>query len=45
MGYGHGVGASQYGVLQLAKAGATYDQIVRAYYAGTQIVNIKDYFN
>lgn len=45
MGYGHGVGASQYGVLHLAKAGATYDQIVRAYYAGTQIVNIKDYFN
>ena len=44
MGYGHGVGASQYGVLHLAKAGATYDQIVRAYYAGTQIVNIKDYF-
>ncbi|MBR4062905.1 MAG: SpoIID/LytB domain-containing protein [Clostridia bacterium] len=45
MGYGHGVGASQYGVLHLAKAGATYEQIVRAYYSGTQIVNIKDYFN
>ena len=45
MGYGHGVGASQYGVLHLAKAGATYDQIVRAYYSGTRIVNIKDYFN
>ena len=44
MGYGHGVGASQYGILHLAKAGATYDQIVRAYYAGTEIVNIKDYF-
>ncbi|MBQ2716319.1 MAG: SpoIID/LytB domain-containing protein [Clostridia bacterium] len=45
MGYGHGVGASQYGVLHLAKAGATYEQIVRAYYSGTEIVNIKDYFN
>jgi len=45
MGYGHGVGASQYGILHLAKAGATYDQIARAYYAGTQIVNIKDYFD
>ncbi len=44
MGYGHGVGASQYGTLHLAKAGATYDQIVRAYYTGTEIVNIKDYF-
>ena len=45
MGSGHGVGASQYGTLHLAKAGATYDQIVRAYYSGTRIVNIKDYFN
>lgn len=44
MGYGHGVGASQYGTLHLAKAGATYDQIVRAYYIGTEIVNIKDFF-
>lgn len=44
MGYGHGVGASQYGTLHLAKAGATYDQIVRAYYVGTEIVNIKDFF-
>ena len=45
MGSGHGVGASQYGTLHLAKAGATYDQIVRAYYIGTEIVNIKDFFN
>ncbi len=44
MGYGHGVGASQYGTLHLAKAGATYDQIVRAYYVGTEIVNISDFF-
>ena len=44
MGYGHGVGASQYGVLHLAKAGATYDQIVRAYYAGSKIISIKEYF-
>ena len=44
MGYGHGVGASQYGTLHLAKAGATFDQIVRAYYVGTEIVNIGDFF-
>lgn len=44
MGSGHGVGASQYGTLHLAKAGATYDQIVRAYYIGTEIVNIKEFF-
>lgn len=44
MGYGHGVGASQYGTLHLAKAGATYDQIVRAYYIGTEIVDIGEFF-
>ena len=44
MGSGHGVGASQYGTLHLAKAGATYDQIVRAYYIGSEIVSIKDFF-
>ena len=43
-GYGHGVGASQYGTLHLAKAGATYSQIVRAYYPGTEIVNIGEFF-
>lgn len=44
MGYGHGVGASQYGTLHLAKAGATFDQIVRAYYVGTEIVSTQDFF-
>lgn len=44
MGYGHGVGASQYGTLHLAKAGATYDQIVRAYYTDTEIVSIGEFF-
>ena len=44
MGSGHGVGASQYGTLHLAKAGATYDQIVRAYYIGSEIVSIKEFF-
>ncbi|MBQ4140054.1 MAG: SpoIID/LytB domain-containing protein [Clostridia bacterium] len=44
MGRGHGVGASQYGILHLAKAGATYDQIIRAYYVGTEIVNIGEFF-
>ncbi len=44
MGNGHGVGASQYGTLHLAIAGATYDQIVRAYYVDTNIVDIADFF-
>ncbi len=43
-GNGHGVGASQYGTLHLAKAGATYDQIIRAYYVGSQLVDITDFF-
>ncbi|MGM9643139.1 MAG: SpoIID/LytB domain-containing protein [Eubacteriales bacterium] len=44
MGYGHGVGASQYGILHLAKAGATYDQILRAYYHNITIESTHDYF-
>ncbi len=44
MGNGHGVGASQYGTLHLAVAGATYDQIIRAYYPGTEIVATAKFF-
>jgi len=43
-GFGHGVGMSQYGVCHLAKAGATYDQILRAYYPGTEIQNVYDFW-
>lgn len=43
-GFGHGVGMSQYGVYFLAKAGATYDQIVRAYYPGSKVENVYDFW-
>ncbi|MBP5173369.1 MAG: SpoIID/LytB domain-containing protein [Clostridia bacterium] len=43
-GFGHGVGMSQYGVYFLAKAGASYDQILRAYYPGTEVENVYDFW-
>lgn len=36
-GYGHGVGMSQYGALELAKQGYKYDEILKHYYQGTEI--------
>ena len=37
IGYGHGVGLSQYGARYLALDGQTYDQILSHYYPGTQL--------
>ncbi len=37
VGYGHGVGMSQYGARYLALEGKTYDQILNHYYPGTQL--------
>lgn len=37
IGYGHGVGMSQYGARYLALDGQTYDQILSHYYPGTQL--------
>ena len=37
VGYGHGVGLSQYGARYLAMDGQTYDQILYHYYPGTQL--------
>ncbi len=37
-GYGHGVGMSQYGADYYAKQGYTYEQILKHYYPGTEIV-------
>lgn len=37
-GYGHGVGLSQWGAQGMAKAGYTYDDILKHYYRGTEIV-------
>lgn len=36
-GYGHGVGMSQYGANAMAKNGASYREILRHYYPGTEI--------
>ncbi len=36
-GYGHGVGMSQYGANQMAKDGASWQEILRHYYTGVEI--------
>jgi SpoIID/LytB domain protein len=36
-GYGHGVGMSQYGALGMARAGKSYDQILKYYYTGVTV--------
>mgnify|MGYP003290300841 CR=1 FL=1 len=36
-GYGHGVGMSQHGALEMAKNGSNYEQILTHYYPGTTI--------
>lgn len=36
-GYGHGVGMSQFGAYGMAKAGRSYDEILRHYYAGIEL--------
>lgn len=43
LGYGHGVGLSQWGANYLAKRGGTFDEILKYYYTGVEIVGIKDY--
>lgn len=40
LGYGHGVGMSQYGANIMAKAGSSYTEILYHYYTGTHL----DYF-
>ena len=37
IGYGHGVGMSQYGANAMAKAGKSYLQILNHYYTGVSI--------
>jgi stage II sporulation protein D len=39
-GYGHGVGMSQYGANEMAKAGKKYDEILKYYYKNTEIKKI-----
>jgi len=42
IGYGHGVGMSQYGANALAKQGKKFDEILKYYYTGVEIVKIED---
>lgn len=42
LGYGHGVGLSQYGADGMAKNGSKYDEIIKYYYQGVEIINIED---
>lgn len=44
MGYGHGVGMSQYGADALADQGYTYDEILRYYYKGISLCAAKTEF-
>lgn len=38
-GYGHGVGLSQTGSDSLAKQGKNYDEIIKHFYQGVEIIN------
>ena len=42
IGYGHGVGMSQYGALGMAKKGYTYDEILAHYYSNTTLKKLKN---
>ncbi|MRG85607.1 SpoIID/LytB domain-containing protein [Salinibacillus xinjiangensis] len=39
-GYGHGVGMSQWGAQQMARAGKSYKQIIQFYFPGTKISSV-----
>lgn len=41
-GYGHGVGLSQEGTIRMVSLGFTYDDIIKHYYSGSQIVRDKN---
>ena len=40
IGYGHGVGMSQTGADSLAKQGKNYEEIIKHYYTGVEIVDM-----
>ena len=40
-GFGHGVGLSQSGAIEMAKKGLTYEQILKHYYQGTILKNVE----
>ena len=39
-GFGHGVGMSQYGANAMAKQGAGYEEILKHYYTGVELISI-----
>lgn len=41
IGFGHGIGMSQYGAKYMAETGSTYDKILKWYYTGVDIVKIE----
>lgn len=41
-GYGHGVGLSQIGAINMVKKGFTYSQIIKFYFKGVSIVDINE---
>lgn len=41
LGYGHGVGMSQTGAQAMAEDGAKYDEIIKHYYTGVDIVKLR----
>jgi len=40
-GYGHGVGMCQFGAIEMARMGKTYQEILRFYYPETKMVRVK----
>jgi stage II sporulation protein D len=40
-GYGHGVGLSQEGAMNMARQGFKYDQIINQYYQGVNIISVR----
>lgn len=42
LGYGHGVGLSQYGADYMARQGATYDEILAHYYSEAALVDLSE---
>ena len=40
-GYGHGVGLSQVGAMNMAENGYTYDQIIKFYYRNVKVVDLE----
>ncbi|MCK5907294.1 MAG: SpoIID/LytB domain-containing protein [Flavobacteriales bacterium] len=41
-GYGHGVGLSQIGAINMVEKGFTYEQVIKFYYKGVRIVSINE---